>query len=124
MLNSFSPFFLRPPPANKTDDNEDKDFKTSPPHKPEEENFKPPPSDPGLNFQLPADLDASNFSSNVSGGAHGPSPGGSGNRVRSVSWSSLEELSTVKPGKHVYILVFGAGSGSEVRRCRLTPPSG
>jgi len=30
-----------------------------------------------------------------------------------VSWSSLEELSTVKPGKHVYILVFGAGSGSE-----------
>lgn len=32
---------------------------------------------------------------------------------RNVSWSSLEELSMVPPGKHVYILVFGAGSGSE-----------
>jgi len=50
-----------------------------------------------LNFNLPSDLGQWQ----------------SAKRVRSISWGSLEELSTVHNGKHVYILVFGAGTGSE-----------
>ena len=54
-------------------------------------------------------------------GHHPPSHRGGGSG-RGVSWSNLQDLETVPDESRVYILVFGAGTGSEgVYSLQVTP---